>query len=81
MTGTDILRGKGINTRRGEEQNLLMDIRSGNISFDGIFSLVNEYQSKFHEAAKTTKLPRQPDIDAINRLMITIYEMSLYSPA
>ena len=81
MTGTDILRGKGINTRRGEEQNLLMDIRSGNISFDGIFSLVNEYQSKFHEAAKTTKLPCQPDINAINRLMITIYEMSLYSPA
>jgi predicted nucleotidyltransferase len=77
MTGTDILLGKGIITRRKEEQHLLMDIRNGNLPFDDIFVLVTEYQSIFHAAAKQTKLPYEPDAKAIDQLMITIYEMSL----
>jgi hypothetical protein len=75
MTGTDILLGKGIVTRRREEQALLMEIRNGGIGFDEVFSLANEYQKKFHAAAKQTKLPYEPDGKAIDDLMIKIYEM------
>ena len=76
MTGTDILLGKGIITRRRNEQSLLMDIRNGKMSFDEIFNLVNEFQRNFHEAAKQTELPYEPDTAAIDRLMIKVYECS-----
>jgi len=77
MTGTDILLGKGITTRRKNEQSLLMDIRNGKISFDEIFNLANDFQGKFHDAAKQTILPYEPDFEAIDRLMIKIYEGGL----
>ena len=77
MTGTDILLGKGIVTRRMEEQSMLMEVRCGRVPFDEVFSLANEFQNKFHEAAKLTKLPYEPDVDAIDRLLIRIYEMSV----
>ena len=77
ITGTDILLGKGIATRRNEEQTLLMDIRNGKLPFDEIFGLVKIFQDKFHDAAKASKLPYEPDMDAIDKLMIKIYEMSL----
>jgi len=77
MTGTDILLGKGIVTRRSNEKDLLMSIRNEDISFDEIFSLVSEFQGKFHEASKLTKLPYEPDLEGIDRLIIKIYEMSL----
>jgi len=76
MTGTDILLGKGITTRRKNEHSLLMDIRNGKLPFDEIFNLANEFQEKFHDAAKQTALPYEPDLEAIDRLMIKIYEMS-----
>jgi len=76
MTGTDILLGKGITTRRKAEHDLLMDIRNGKLPFDEIFELANGYQTKFHEAAKSTKLPYEPDAEAVDNLMIKLYEMS-----
>jgi len=80
MTGTDILLGKGIVTRRKEkaEHTLLMDIRNGKIPFEEIFSLAGEFQKAFHEAANSTKLPYEPDVDAIDRLLADIYEFDKY---
>jgi len=76
MTGTDILLGKGIVTRRKEkaEHSLLMDIRSGRVSFEEIFNLAGEFQNTFQDAAKSTKLPYEPDAEAIDRLLAEIYE-------
>jgi len=75
MTGTDILLGNGIVTRRREaEHTLLMDIRNGKIPFEEIFNLTGEFQKKFHEASKSTKLPYEPDEEAIDHLLIEIYE-------
>lgn len=77
MTGTDILLGKGIITRRKEEQTLLIEIRNGNLSFEEIFDITKTFQDKFYDAAKTTNLPYEPDMNAIDRLMIEIYEMEM----
>jgi predicted nucleotidyltransferase len=74
MTGTDILLGKGIVTRRSEEQALLMEIRDGGMAFEEVFSLVSEFQKKFHSAASQTQLPYEPDGKAIDDLLIKIYE-------
>ena len=79
MTGTDILLGKGIVTRRKEaDHSLLMDIRNEKIPFEEIFSLTGEFQKKFDEAAKLTKLPYEPDEEAIDHLLIEIYESDNY---
>jgi predicted nucleotidyltransferase len=77
MSGTDILLGKGITTRRKNEHSLLMDIRNGKLSFDEIFKLADDYQKKFNEAAKQTMLPNEPNSEAIDQLMIKIYESTL----
>jgi len=75
ITGTDILDGKGIITKRRAEQELLMDIRGGKLSFDEIIVLAEEYKKDFERASGTTKLPEEPDIDGINQLMIRIHSM------
>jgi len=73
ITGTDILNGKGIITKRTGDNKLLMDIRNGIYSFDEIFKMTEEFQLKFHEAAKTTNLQNRPDIAVVERLMTDIY--------
>ena len=47
----------------------------GKFPFEEIFALAEIYQKKFYKAAKTTKLPKEPNTDAINKLMIQVYEM------
>ena len=53
-----------------------MDIRNGKLPFDEIFNLAKNYQATFHKSAESTKLPYEPDTEAIDRLMIKLYEMS-----
>lgn len=71
MMACDILNKGEIITYREDEHDLLMDIRNGKFSGeDGLmnkefFDLVNEYEAKFDEAKKNTKLPDQPDEKAI----------------
>jgi len=77
MTGTDILEGNGIITKRSEEQKLLLDIRDGRYSFDDIFKMTNDYQGKFELASETTKLPNEPDMNKINGLLTKIFETNL----
>ncbi len=75
ITGTDILNGKGIVTRRMDEHEVLMDLRNGVYSFEEIFNLTDLYQAKFEEAAKNTELPHTPDMDKVEKLLIDLYEI------
>jgi len=74
LTGTDILNGNGIVTKRKNEHGLLMDIRNGKISFDEIWKLADEYQTKFEQAAKNTKLPDEPNWTEIENMLIRFYK-------
>ena len=74
ITGTDILNGKGIISRRRDEHDFLMDLRRGQYSFEEIFSFTDKYQAKFEEAAKNTKLPYEPDTDKIEEFLISMYQ-------
>ena len=77
MTGIDILNGKGIITKRRNEQALLLDIRNGKFPFEEVFKLADDYQAKFGEAAKHTKLPNEPDISVIDDFLINMYQGTL----
>jgi len=75
MTGTDILAGKGIITNRKAEREFLMDLRNGKYSFEQVFKLTDEYQERFEKAAEATVLQFEPNMEDIERLLISLYEV------
>lgn len=80
ITGTDILKGKGIITNRKAEQALLSDIRNGNYSFDEIFAMLEQYQEDFKDAAQHTDLPEYPHEEKAEELMKIIHDMYRAKP-
>ena len=73
ITGTDILNGKGIITKRTHEHQFLMGLRNGKYSFDAVFKLTDDYQALFEKAAENTVLPYSPDMEKIDDLLIKCY--------
>ena len=80
MMGIDLLEKHEIKTKRTEEHDLLMDIRNGKYLDESdrptqkFFDIVHEYENHYQEAAKTTTLPDEPDMDAVNELQMSINE-------
>ncbi len=72
LMGTELLEGKGINTYREKDREFLLKIRKGEFSYSEIFEMVNDYEKKFHYAAKNTYLKDEPDYDKVEELMISI---------
>ena len=79
LTGTEILKGKGINTYRGNDRDLLLDIRNGKYTYKQIFEMADELERKFNYAYKNTSLPRNVDKDKINELIVEINKEQLKS--
>lgn len=84
MMGTDILLKEQIITYRGNDHELLMSIRNGDyLEADQMTptkafeELLTEYQAKFNEAKAATKLPDNPDMNAVNELVKKINLMQL----
>lgn len=74
IMGTEILETHEINTYREKEHDLLMQIRNGVMPMQTFYHYVSEYEEKFEEAAAKTTLPPQPDLLAIEKLQMEIYE-------
>lgn len=78
MMAIDLLEKGEIITYRENEHNLLMDIRNGKFTGDDglvnkdFFDILKEYEVKFDEAKKNTKLPDLPDYKKIEDLQIKI---------
>ena len=80
MMAIDLLKSGEIITYRTEEHDLLMDIRNGKYSNeDGMmnkdfWNLLSEYEVKFDEAKKISKLPDNPDYDGIDKFRFKVNE-------
>lgn len=72
IMGTEILSGEGINTYRDKDRELLLNIRNGELSFEEIFDLVNKYDEKFVYAKNNTTLPKKPNYNKIEELVMEI---------
>lgn len=72
LMGTEILEGKGINTHRGNDRNLLLDIRNGVYSYDEIFAMVDKLDERFKYASENTNLPKKPNYDEVEKLIMEI---------
>lgn len=76
----DILENGEFNTYRGNEHDLLMDIRNGKyITEDNqihaeFFDLVNELEKRLDYAAENTSLPDLPDYKRINEFKASVNE-------
>lgn len=80
MMALDILEKGEIVTYRSSEHDLLMDIRFGKYQkADGTFresfyEMLADYEKKLHYAAENTDLPEEPDMKAVQELVMTINE-------
>lgn len=72
LMGKEILEGKGINTYREKDRNLLLDIRNGVYSYDEIFLMVDKLEKDFKYAYENTALPEKAYINEIKELTIEI---------
>jgi predicted nucleotidyltransferase len=70
IMGAEILEGKGVNTFRENDKNLLLDIRNGKYSYNQIFEMVNKYEENFKYASNNTELPTKPNFNKINELVM-----------
>ena len=75
MMGIDILAGSEIRTHRPpEDLKLLRSIRNGDYMRDGVFipefyEIVSDYETRFAEAEKNSRLPERPDMEKIEALV------------
>ena len=80
MMCLDILEKEEINTYRGKEHDLLMDIRNGkylaenNQPVPEFFDIVNEYEKKLSYAKENTSLPDNPNYKVINEFVMSVNE-------
>ncbi len=77
ISGAYILQTGKLKTYMGEDRELLLKIRNGEISVEKIFELTEHYKKIFEEAAETTKLPDAPDYVGINKLITEISQKIL----
>lgn len=87
LMGTEILKGEGVHTFRDKDHELLMDIRNGKyvtLKEDGtkdysyIFELVDKLEKEFNYACENSPLPKKPDYNKVEELLMSIYEEYYY---
>jgi predicted nucleotidyltransferase len=82
LMGTEIMEGKGVNTFRENDHDLLMGIRNGDylttnkdgtLNYSYIFELVDEMEKKFKYACDNSPLPKNPNYKKVEELLMDIY--------
>ncbi|HVH97701.1 MAG TPA: nucleotidyltransferase domain-containing protein [Enhygromyxa sp.] len=73
--GLEILRDGEVRVRRGDADELLA-IRNGALGYDELLAQANALELGMREALKTTRLPRAPDEEAIDELLIELLRES-----
>lgn len=73
LTGIDILEGRGVITYREKDLPLLRKIRAGEVPFEDIFKMADEFEEQMLSAYKNSKLPDNPDVAKIDKLLLEIY--------
>ena len=86
MMAIDILENHKIVTKRKREHLLLMDIRNGKYLAEDnktvlpeFFDILNNYTAKFDYAVKNTNLPKEPDYQAVNDLLMSIVKKEYFT--
>ena len=74
----DILEKGEINTCRGAEHNILMQLRNGDYNYEELRKhTIPVYEARLQADKKETKLPDRVDMKRVNELVMTINERAL----
>ena len=83
ITGSEILEGKGINTYRKYDKDMLLEIRNGKYQKeDGtfrqeFFDIVDSLENRLKYAADNSPLPSKPNFNKVEELTMEIYRRRL----
>ena len=69
--GIELLRSGELVIDVGERREMLLAIRSGETSWDTVETLRQTLHREFEDAAAETPLPERPDVDKVERLLIS----------
>lgn len=78
LMGIDILEKEEINTYRGKEREMLLEIRNGKYQDKNgtyvpeFFEFIDELQKRFDYAVKNTNLPKKPDYKKIEEFVMEV---------
>ena len=78
MMGIDILENKVIRTRRPDDElELLKAVRDGQFMKDSVlteefYKVVSKYEQMYAEAERNSKLPDNPDMEAVEKYVLDI---------
>lgn len=72
--GCEILEGKGVIVKRPDRDDLLDLKLNGTRTYDQLIKEAEEYEQKMNELYKTSSLPKIPNYNKINTLLINIIE-------
>lgn len=75
--GTEILEGKGINTYREHDRELLLDIRKGKYSYQEIFEMADALEKELQYAREHSPLPETPNVALLDELLYGISSHTL----
>jgi len=76
----DILEKEEINTFRGDDIELLQDIRNGKYSdneYSAIYEMLNQFEKRLAYAKENTSLPEKPDYNKVQELLVLINEKTI----
>jgi predicted nucleotidyltransferase len=76
IMGTEILSGKGVNTYRTNDKQLLLDIKQGVYSFEEVFSMLPKYEQEFEYAKNHSVLTNKPDYKKVEELLYEVYRLN-----
>lgn len=74
----DILEKEEVCTYRGEDREMLLDIRHGKYQredgtyMDEFFQMVNDFEKRMNYAKQNTSLPKQPDYHAVEEFVMSV---------
>lgn len=76
--GLEIARGQGFNVdRRNIDRDFIMNIRTGNTSYEEIIAYIESKKDEMEAAMKTSQLPEAIDVDFVNDLLLDIRKKQL----
>ena len=80
LMAIEILEGKGVNTYREQDRNLLLEIRNGKYQkadgsyYDEFFEMIDELDKKLKYAKENSPLPKSPNMKKVEEFVISINE-------
>jgi predicted nucleotidyltransferase len=71
--GLEVMSGQGVIVKRPDREELLA-IRNGEIPFEELVKMAEDYEQRIEALYETSPLPKAPDVEKINQLLIETYE-------